>query len=170
MKKVNTNNFDDNENKDYGSDGDMIYSFKMIPVNEAFVDKMIEEIKALPITNPKDRTLHKWRMTKGFSESTYYNLLKRHKELKQAHDDFYGMVADKLHARATDNKANWNAVKFVLPRYSKRYAEDAQYWEKIKVQQEADANLKAMLSHTVLQVKDTGIPHVNEGKKNHELE
>ena len=105
----------------------MVYSFKEIPISEAFINRMIEDLKKWPDEHPEEKFLTKFYLGKGLSRDAYDNLLSRHSELKQTHKETMQLLGERLLSRAIDKKSDWNATRWCIHNYSQDFRDNNSY-------------------------------------------
>ena len=108
-------------------DPDCLYSYRMIPISQAFVDQMTEELIDWPSKNPNAKSISQYYRKKGLGSRTYNRLLNRHPLLKEIHEEVMIELGERLWESAVDNKANWTAVRFRLQNYGGEFDEANKY-------------------------------------------
>lgn len=117
-----------------GADPEMLYSFKTIPVSKAMVNRLIKELDELPSKVPPVKTITQFYINNGFRRRTYYDLLAKYPELREAHDQAIHYLGERLWERAVDKQVDWAPVKHRLWRYSPEFKEDYEFHASIASQ------------------------------------
>lgn len=139
MKKTNNISTKDKKTTKRASpitDPDCIYSWRTIPVSEAMVEKIAEELLEWPAKNPEAKTITEFYLSKGLTRSTYNRLVNRHEVLGEAHEITMRRLGERLWGRAVDNQAQWKPVHFMLHNYAQEFKESDAYHTDIKIQEE----------------------------------
>lgn len=106
---------------------EMVYAFKEIPISEAFINRMIEDLKKWPDDNPEEKFLTKFYLGKGLSRDSYDNLLSRHPELKETHKMTMQLLGERLLSKAIDKKTDWPATRWCIHNYSQDFRDNNSY-------------------------------------------
>lgn len=121
-------------------DSDMVYSFRSIPISKGMIDRMVQELPEWPQNNNSENTIEEFYISRGLSESSYYRLLRKCPDLKEAHDIACSRLARRVWNRALEKKYDWNAAKFLLSNYSESYRQSAQYHADLAANAKAKAD------------------------------
>lgn len=121
-KQTNTDKRIKTKRKSPDSDPNCVYAFKTIPVSEAMVEKIAEELLKFPAENPDAKTITEFIISKGLNKSTYYSLVNRHAVLKDAHEITMLRLGERLWGKAVDGSAQWKPVHFMLHSYGPDFA------------------------------------------------
>lgn len=118
---------------------DLVYAFKVIPVSESIVEEWAEELEKWVKKNPKAKTITEFIRFKGINRSTFYNLIKKHQCLADAHENAMRELGERLWGDAVDRKADWKAVQFMLHTYAPEFELANKYHSDLKKQEEEAA-------------------------------
>lgn len=94
---------------------------------EFHIEKMIEKLSTFVEDHPEAKEIQEFYNAHHIPRSTYYGLLERWPELKEAHKMVMHKLGGRLWGRCVDFKANWNAVKFMIQSYAPEYAQAKEY-------------------------------------------
>lgn len=115
---------EEKETKRATSDPACLYAFKSNEISPACLDKWEEELRAFPKAKPKAKFIREFYQAKGWKKSTYFSLIARQPQLKEAHEDVMEELGDRLWGRSVDRQAHWESVKHRLHRYGPEFKED----------------------------------------------
>lgn len=121
-------------------DPDCIYSYRMIPISPAMVNKMIDELVDWPLLNPKAKTITEYYLSKGLRHDSYYRLLAKYPLLKESHEVAMRRLGERLWGRAVDKEADWSAIRHRLHSYAPEFDEDNKYHARLKAEAEKAAD------------------------------
>lgn len=107
---------------------------------EIHITKLIDSMNVWFDDHPEAKEIQEFYNAHFIPSRTYYGLLERWPDLREAHERTMERLGGRLWSRCVDFKANWNPVKFMLHRYSPDYAQakehDAMLAAKAKENQE----------------------------------
>lgn len=106
---------------------DIALAFKSIPISKAMVEQMVEELPDWPKKNPDNKTITEYYLSKGLVHSTYYNLLNKYPELKEAHQIALRRIGERLWGNAVDRKSDWAATRWNLHNYAQEFKDNNAY-------------------------------------------
>jgi len=118
-------------------------------VDDPTIENWIELLDEWSFTrNKKDFTLGDFLRANKIKDRTFRKVCKRNKELAQAKEDALESLADHNISRSCANDANWNAVRFVLTRFNKKYKKaDLDYERELaEIKKEAIDDFMAQLA------------------------
>ena len=132
---------------------DFIFAKGQIPVNETFINRMIEELPEWPLKNPQAKTMIEYYLSKGLSEVRYYQLLDRNPKLKEAHQIAMSIIGNRLFSRAIDRDADWGPIKWALHNYTQLFDDNNKYHARVRAEAEKhEADLKGNKEYIVERV------------------
>lgn len=131
-------------------DTDCIYSYRMIPISAARVDKMIDDLREWPSLNPEAKTITAFYSSIGLTHSNYYRLLAKYPELKEAHDTAMRLIGERLWSNAVDRKADWAAVKHRLHAYGDEFKKDDEHHARLKAVERNDESTNGKVQYIVM--------------------
>jgi hypothetical protein len=106
------------------ADKDMLFCFKMIPISQAKVQKLIDELETWPEKNPKEKTITAFYRSHGLTRSTFYSLIAKHPALKESHEIAMRTLGERLWGKAVDKEADWKPIHFNLHNYAPEFKEN----------------------------------------------
>lgn len=121
-------------------DPDMIFSYRQYPISEAMVNRMIEELPDWPIKNPNEISISEFYLSRNISEASYYRLLAKYPELKEAHKVAMQRLGNGLYKSAVFRKADWSAVRHKLYSFGDSFEKDYKFHAQIKAEADKNAN------------------------------
>lgn len=127
------------------TDPDCLYSYRAIPLSQAVIDKMVEDLREWPEKNPDAKFIRAFYRERGISEKTYYKLLLRDKNLKEAHEEAMAIIGERLWGRSVDKQAHWPAVQFLLHKYSPDMKEAVEFNNQLAQKQLESTNFKIQM-------------------------
>lgn len=106
-----------------------LYSWRQIPISQALIDKMIEELPEWPDQeqNYKKKHISDFYHSYQISRATYYDLLAMHPRLKAGHEIAMQKLGERLWDRCTEKELDWKPVYHRLWKYGTELKEDYQY-------------------------------------------
>lgn len=123
------------------TDTNIDFSFKVIPVSDAFINKLCEELPAWVRDNQEAKFLTEFLNYKGLTWDCYQKLCVKHAHLKEANDMAKRMMGERMFSRAVDNKSNWAAVKHRLYSYAPEFKQDDEYQAALKAKEKGDVSV-----------------------------
>lgn len=148
-----------------GHDTEMLYSFRTYPISQAVIDRMVEELPDWPKKNESENTIEEFYLSRGISESSYYRLLKKNADLKEAHDVAISRLARRVWNRSLEKKYDWNAARFLLSVYSESYKEAAAYHANLAASARAQAEQEHRSASGTVFVEVPVIKYIKEEGK-----
>lgn len=149
-----------NKREKDNNDPDHSFSFKVMPMSEAFINKLSDELPIWVLNNPDARFLTEFITFKGMTWDSYQKLVQKYPRLKAAHDSAKRMMGERMFCRAMDNKANWQAVKHRLYSYAPEFREDEEYHAQMKAKEKGDMSVPQeryiVIPSNVVRVIDEG--------------
>ena len=127
------------------NDPECLYSYRSIPISEAMVERMIEDLNDWPIKNPDEISVTEFYLSRGIARSTYYDLLKRHPRLKETHDNTMRRMGERLLKRSINKEAVWQPVQFMLYSYAPEFKEATEYHQQLGQKQLESTNFKIQM-------------------------
>lgn len=103
------------------------FCLKKMPISLGRIERIKDSLRTWLDNNPEAKVISDFYYAMDISMKTYYRLLERDPELKELHDMTMRRLGNKLWGRSVDNKANWNAVKFMLHSYAPEFKEAREY-------------------------------------------
>ena len=139
------------------------HSWQIKPCPESFiVNTIIPELRAFMV-DPYSLFLAEFTDAKGISDSTWQCWLNRYPQLKAADEEARRHIARRRERGGLTRELDGNFVRAVQGMYCKEYQkfmrEEALFKASLDTKQ--SNNQPTKLEITMLQAKDTGIPHVN---------
>ena len=104
------------------TDPNMLYDYKQYPISEGRINRLIDALKIWLEKNPDAIEIQEFYLKEDVAPSTYYKLLERSIELKELHDKTMMQLGNRILKQSVYFKANWNAVKTMLPMYGPHYS------------------------------------------------
>ncbi len=108
-------------------DANCDYCLKKIPISLGRIEKIKDQLRAWYDENPEAKAISEFYHTLGISHNTYYRLLHKDPELKELHESTLRRLGNRLWGKSVDNKANWNAVRFMLHQYAPEFKEAKEF-------------------------------------------
>ena len=139
-KKPNTKETETTKVDKVDLDPNCDFCLKKIPIHPARIQRMKEALATWLDENPEVKSISEFYYAQGISMKTYYRLLKKDEELQELHDMTLHRLGEKLWGRAVDNRANWNAVKYMLHNYAPIFKEAREYEAQLARKDEAVNN------------------------------
>lgn len=116
------------------SDKEMIFSFRTIPVSQAMIDRMVDELPEWPLKNPSQNSLSEFYLGKGISKANYERLRKKYPRLQEAHEIAAERLGNKIWNLSLEKKYDWNPARFLLYHTSHEYRESCEYHSKLNAE------------------------------------
>ena len=104
-----------------GYDKEARWAYRQVPLPRAIVERLIEELQQFSHRTDV-KHMSEFYFGKGMASRTYYDLLEKHPDLKEAHNDAKKRLGVSLWGRSCDFKHNWTAVKFLIHEYGDEFA------------------------------------------------
>ena len=136
-KKPNTKETETTKRDKVDLDPNCDFCLKKIPISLARVQRIKEALAIWLDENPEVKSISEFYYAMGISMKTYYRLLKKDEELQELHEMTLRRLGSKLWGRAVDNRANWNAVKFMLHTYAPEFKEAREYEAQLSKKEDA---------------------------------
>lgn len=120
-------------------DSQMEYCFREIPISRAKVERMVADLPVWTKANPDESGLEEFYFGHEISKDCYYRLLKKHPDLKQAHDVALARIARRVWNNSLIKKYDWNPARHILALNCDEYKQAAAFHTNLA----AEAKVKA---------------------------
>lgn len=108
-------------------DPEYLFAWREIPITDSIATRWADEMTRWITDHPEAKTLTEFYYAKGINHQTWTNCLKKFPVLADAHEAAKRRLGERLWGKCVENKANWNAVKWMLQTYGKEYDDAARY-------------------------------------------
>lgn len=115
---------------------DYFFSWRDMPISEARINKIAEELIEWPNLNPDAKSITKFYMDKKISPGTWYKWVDKHPALREAENIALHIIGERLWGKAVEKQYDWKAVHWRLHRHGKEFREDYEYHKKISGEEE----------------------------------
>ena len=112
------------------------YSMKQIPVSQAKINRMIEDLETWAERHPNAKAMHEFYYAHNLSKDTFTRICSKSPSLKEAKEVVQRKLGFKMWGKAVENKANFNAVKYMLHQYADDFKEADSYHANLNKKEE----------------------------------
>ena len=111
------------------------FAYKHIPMNDLMLERLCDDLLEWYKNNTNVRAISGFYIQRGINPKIYYDLVKKHENLKEIHDFVLQCIGERLWEDALDKKKGmeWAAAKYRLWRCGKEFREDAEFNAALKV-------------------------------------
>lgn len=132
----------------YSTDPDCYFSWRKTPISRSLIEKMIEELPDWPDKHPMRNSLTEFYFAYHITKTTMQGLLKRHPDLKEAHDIAMIRIGERAYDRSLLRQYDWTATKFRIHRYGEEFVEDKEMEAALKAKSDKNAGFSGVINIT----------------------